>query len=358
MQMEKYLTYQIEELAADESFQQWMLKENKDAENFWDNFVQKYPEKQADIQAAQNLLRALTSNKQVEKYAKETQEAIAQFQASLSKQKQTPLKVHKNTDKRNTISFLSSMRRIAAGLLILLTLGTLAYFIIDNYFGSHTYQTTYGETQVITLPDGSKVTLNSNSILEFPKNWEKNANREVWLSGEAFFEVKKQENIEKQGLTKFIVHSANVDVEVLGTQFNVWNRKSQVAVVLNEGKVKLNIKDENKQVKTVDMLPNERVEVANAKGTFTKIQVKPQIYTSWQATKEFIFENTPLTRVAEKIEEVYGLRVKFQDKKMESETLTGTLSCKNEKLFFQVLSVALDVKIEKKGKEVVFSRKK
>jgi ferric-dicitrate binding protein FerR (iron transport regulator) len=355
--MEKYLTYLTEDFAADESFQRWVFKESKDADIFWENFLAKYPEKQAQIEEATALLRSLLPNKNAEKYAQETQEAIARLQTSLRKQKQPILTITRNTEKRKVFALSTQARRIAAGLLVLFTLSTLAYFLISNYLGNTTYQTAYGETQNLTLPDGSKVTLNSNSTLTFAKNWEQGKNREVWLNGEAFFEVEKQANAEKKGLVKFTVHSANVDVEVVGTQFNVWNRQNQVAVVLNEGKVKLNIKVENKPTQTVEMLPNEIVEVLADKQTFTKKKVKTELYTSWKA-QEFVFENTPLAEVASKIEEVYGLKVKFQDKKMAKETLTGVIPCKNEALFFEVLSTALDIKIEKRDKEVIFSRKR
>ncbi len=356
--MEKYLTYLTEDFAADESFQQWVFKENKEAEVFWGKFLEKYPEKQASIKEAITLLRSLVPNKHAEKYAQETQEAIARLQANLRNQKQTVLTVTRNTEKRKVLALSTQQaRRIAAGLLVLFTLSALVYFIISNYLGNTTYQTAYGEIQNLTLPDGSKVTLNSNSTLTFAKNWEKGRNREVWLKGEAFFEVEKRIDKERKGLVKFTVHSANVDVEVVGTQFNVWNRQNQVAVVLNEGKVKLNIKGENSEIQTVEMLPNEIVEVFADKQIFTKKKVKTELYTSWKA-QEFVFENTPLAEVALKIEEVYGLKVRFQDKQMAKETLTGIIPCKNETLFFDVLSTALDIKIERRNKEVIFSRKK
>src|SRR5690606_15777064 len=94
--------------------------------------------------------------------------------------------------------------------------------------------TGYGETRKINLPDGSLVVLNANSELKYESNWQQAPMREVWLQGEAFFEVVKTTE-EKQ----FIVHTGSLDVEVLGTQFNVHNRHQKVQVVLSSGKVKL-----------------------------------------------------------------------------------------------------------------------
>jgi ferric-dicitrate binding protein FerR (iron transport regulator) len=302
----------------------------------------------------------LVPNKQADQYAQETQAAVQLLQASLHAKKPIfHITKSENTSKTKPISFPVRLRQIAASLVILIAVSILAYSLINSYLTTVIYQTDYGKTQKITLPDGSIVTLNSNSSLRVPKSWEQGEAREVWLNGEAFFEVQKQENGEKQSLTKFTVHSANVDIEVLGTQFNVWNRKNHVAVVLNEGKVKLSIKGKNTPTQTVEMLPNDIVEVANNQVNFTKKQVKTRLYTSWKA-QEFVFENTSLADVAQKIEEVYGLKVTFQNKKMELETITGVIPCKSEQLFFDVLSTTLGMKIIKKeqSKEVMFSREK
>lgn len=357
--MEKYLTYKVEDFVADESFQRWVLGEDKAVASIWGQFVTQYPEKQSEINEAKRLLNALVPNKQAGKYVHETQAAITLFQANLQIQKPV-FEVAKNERpiKTKALTFPARLRRIAAGLVILFTLGALAYFLTNTYLANSTYETAYGQTQKINLPDGSVVTLNSNSHLRVPNTWEAGEAREVWLDGEAFFEVQKQKNGEKQGLIKFIVHSANVDVEVLGTQFNVWNRRNNVAVVLNEGRVKLNIKGKDTPTQIVEMLPNEMVEISDNQVSFTKKQIKTKLYTSWKA-QEFVFESTPLAEVAKKIEDVYGLKVTFQDTKMSSETITGVIPCKNEQLFFDVLSTTLDIKITKKekDKEVVFSRK-
>lgn len=85
------------------------------------------------------------------------------------------------------------------------------------------YATQYGEQRVVELPDHSVVSLNANSTLRFRNDWSQaNTLREVWLDGEAFFSVQKQEGA--AGPAKFIVHTNDLDVEVLGTRFNVSNR--------------------------------------------------------------------------------------------------------------------------------------
>jgi ferric-dicitrate binding protein FerR (iron transport regulator) len=350
--MDKYINYQAEDFAIDEFFQKWVSKEDQSATVFWEKFIASYPEKISEIQEAIHLLQSLKPSKSLQDYEKETNEAINRFQLSIQREKNLG---HKPSSFNH--SFSNNLRKIAASLLILSIIGFAGYLLYQNYFAFETYQTAFGETRKITLPDGSLVTLNSNSSLTLNNNWQDAEKREVWLSGEAFFSVKKVQSSQTSQKIKFVVHSENVDVEVLGTQFNVWSRQAKVAVVLNEGKIQLKIKNQSQNVQTVAMLPNERVEVQQNEFTFAKKQVNPELYTSWQA-QELTFDNTPLSQVAEKIEEIYGLKVKFQDAEMPHEVLTGVIPCKNEQHFFKILSVALNMKITKSNKkpEVIFSR--
>ena len=97
------------------------------------------------------------------------------------------------------------------------------------------YSTNFGQIQRLVLPDGSKVVLNANSTLRVPRFGFGETTREVYMTGEADFSITHTANHQK-----FIVHTAkNFDVEVLGTEFNVYARPRRSRVVLNKGKVKL-----------------------------------------------------------------------------------------------------------------------
>src|SRR5690606_8958967 len=112
-------------------------------------------------------------------------------------------------------------RRVAAVFVGATLMGLLYYFFMTAPSTVY-YATDFGEIQTITLPDGSKATLNGNSTLQISENWEES--REVWLDGEAFFEVKKiPEKSSQPGALrgkKFLVHTHHLAVEVLGTTFN------------------------------------------------------------------------------------------------------------------------------------------
>ncbi len=97
-----------------------------------------------------------------------------------------------------------------------------------------TYRTGAGETKNLLLADHSRVTLNANTSLKVSRNWFSGDRREVWLTGEAFFNIQKTPDRQR-----FTVHTATLTVEVLGTKFNVTDRRRKTRVVLQEGKVKV-----------------------------------------------------------------------------------------------------------------------
>ncbi len=157
--------------------------------------------------------------------------------------------------------------------------------------------TATGEQYEGELPDGSKVILNAVGELDYdPEAWSEQ--RELSLTGEAFFEVKKGET--------FAVETPYGRIEVLGTSFNVWARDSQLEVVCHSGKVKvINGANESEIVA-------EQKAVLNAAGGFdiTNLQLTPtpSWFRGWTAC-----EGWPLTRVLEELSRRYGIAVDWED---------------------------------------------
>ncbi len=127
-----------------------------------------------------------------------------------------------------------------------------------------------GEKSTLMLADGTKVVANSRTIIRYPKRFE-GKNREIYVRGEAFFDVAKDEE------HPFVVHSDDFLVKVLGTRFNVNNyNDSRSQVVLVQGAVELNTSNHER----VRMKPNELVSID--KGSFTeKRAVDTDEYTCW-----------------------------------------------------------------------------
>ena len=244
--------------------------------------------------------------------------------------------------------------RVAASFTGLLMMATITYYFLSDTDASlHT--TGYGETATIILPDRSVVTLNANSSLEYITHWGQQTPREVWLEGEAFFHVRKIEQNEVTTLpSRFVVHTSQVDVEVLGTQFNVNERHGRTTVVLNSGKVKLN--SHLSQDEELVMAPGEYVELSAANKQFIKRVVDPEIYSSWK-DKKLILDNTTLREIARIIEDYYGLEVMFEDAGVAEKALTGSIPTNDLDTFLTVLSASIDVQVKREGNTLMIKNK-
>lgn len=233
--------------------------------------------------------------------------------------------------------------KIAAVLLTILIAG-ISYVYVNNNLYSKVI-TEFGKTKSITLPDGSEINLNSNSIVRFKKHWKDNEDRIIRLEGEAFFKVAHRKNNQK-----FIVKTKELEVEVIGTSFNISSRKTKSFVVLQEGKIKLEVAGKNDFV----MKPGELVEYDFRKTTIKKKAVNPKIYSSWR-NKILTFQSSSLIEIAETIENNYGIKIIIEDKELLKERFTGTFPADEDiSLLLTMLSKTYQLDMVKRGDEVIF----
>ena len=241
--------------------------------------------------------------------------------------------------KRSMVNY--RMTGIAASVIFILCFG---FYLLRDQFIFEIHTTSYGMTKNILLADGSEVTLNANSTLKVPKDLATDLLREVWLDGEAFFSVAKRE-----GNIRFLVHTTNLDVEVLGTKFNVNNRRGKTEVVLSEGSVKLVSLDDTADA--VIMKPGEFVSLSGDDMAFKKKTVEPENFTAWQSNK-LVFEDTPLKTVVEKIEDYYGVEVEIVNEDVALKLLTGTLPNNDIGIVLRALETSHNHRIERAGNRI------
>ncbi len=219
------------------------------------------------------------------------------------------------------------------------------YFWMPAETAAVTYRTGERESKRIELADGSVVNLNAQSVLRL-SDFEKNDQpREVWLEGEAYFDVKKLPT-----QRAFIVHSGELDVEVLGTEFNVRKQKERTEVVLASGTVQLS----SVAMETVVMKPGELVAFSNVSKTFSKRDVNPEVYTAWKEGK-IVFENAMLPEIVEILTDRYGMEVEVE-KDSELGQFNGVFPADRPDVLLKALEKTYESKIEvRNGK--VFLRK-
>lgn len=177
------------------------------------------------------------------------------------------------------------------------------------------------EVRTVLLPDSSRVILNRSSTLAYSRSWD-HADREVWLEGEGFFEIK---HVANNG--RFRVHlSHDKAVEVLGTEFNVSERADKSYVVLKSGKVKLDLPDDADQ-DDIFLKPGDLVQVTAGKGhksIISRSVVEPETWYGWIYGK-WVLERTTLREILAKLEENYGARVQVRDKALLDKQVSGSL---------------------------------
>ena len=195
-----------------------------------------------------------------------------------------------------------------------------------TYFGKvqnqevvyNTLKVPYGKRFKLQLSDGTVVRLNSGTTLKYPEQFGLNAKRNVYLTGEAFFEVAKDKT------HPFIVHANHIEVEVLGTKFNVsaYPENPTVNSTLIEGSIKL-AEAENKS-NTVLIVPNQMATWQNNSKKITTKFVDTSIYSAW--TKgDIAFKDTPFSTIAKIIERTYDVKIINGNSDLARQSFTGSI---------------------------------
>ncbi|SDL33319.1 ferric-dicitrate binding protein FerR, regulates iron transport through sigma-19 [Catalinimonas alkaloidigena] len=245
---------------------------------------------------------------------------------------------------RPSVPTTSSARRFpyAAAAAIALLMAVAVGYGWLYYPSQEQYATAYGETRSFTLPDQSVVTLNANSTLRFAPSWEVGQAREVWLDGEAYFSVQKQSS--SSGAVKFVVHTPDLDVEVLGTQFNVAQRASKTQVVLEEGSIRVDLRADTSA--NILMQPGDLVEYSAESHQLTHKVVETSPYVVWKENK-LILNNKTIREIAELIQTTYGFTVEIQDSSIADLKLSGTIRSDNVDLILDALAITHGIEYRK-----------
>ncbi len=180
----------------------------------------------------------------------------------------------------------------------------------------------YGKRNCVILADGTKVWINSGSRLVYPVNFDREK-REVFLDGEAYFDVSKNPQ------RPFIVRTNKFNVQVLGTQFNVqsYDAEKTYNTVLIRGKVSLS-KNQRFFAKQIILVPNQMAVVAENGNRIDVHSVNARDYVSWvQGYVNFTDERTDL--LLKKISRYYNVKIDLSNCSTDSH-ISGKLDLKDD----------------------------
>lgn len=334
MNFKKHKRYSISDFIQDEDFIRWVKKPKKEDEVYWNTFLLSHSSKRQEIEEAKAIVEVIIKTPAHHKLSAEEKAEM------LSNMRQQVFK------KQNLKAPRISRRfwvLVAAAIILLFGVGTWTWVFPNKIAKKITVATTYSQQQSVKLPDGSLVKLNANSSLVFAEKWNDQDDRKVWLTGEAFFEVEKKAETNQ----KFQVITKDLTIEVLGTVFNVNSHQEATKVFLEEGMIKLNL---NGLKQTMLMEPGElAVYSKNEKKQPEKRKVLPTVHTSWKDGLQ-LFENTPLSAVVEKLEEIYGVTIQVKNKSNYEREISTGLPIENLNEALSILEATLKLKIQKKEK--------
>lgn len=282
--------------------------------------------------------------------------------------------------KKGRISKLSlSWQGLAAAVIGALLIGgasTIVFFnnqvgLFSNYEQYSIIESPRGSKTLVTLSDGSKVWLNAESRLRFNRTFNKN-NRDVYLEGEGYFVVSKNENL------NFRVHTSDIIIKAIGTEFNVkaYPEEGRIETTLVEGSVSISRNEPQRNAQTIVLKPNQKASflVSNPQpaidasnmdrkdnqlldsydvAQFAKAAPQParlviennintEVITSWKE-KRWVFERERMISLVAKLERQYDIDFIFLDPELKDFHLTGTLEEESLEQVLKALQLTLPI---------------
>lgn len=338
--MKNYIDFKLEDFVWDTYFRQWVLSPNREVNTFWENWLTENPSKKVLIEQAKQLVKALS----VEEEVIDDEELTSFIDKTIAKidiQTTSTTLIYKSFRfyKRHWMALAASIG-VIIGTWMLYHTSHETVHIQTNYayeavIENHSNElieviNDHENTLPVRLTDGSLVLLKKNSRVAYKKAF-LGINREVYLSGEAFFEVTK--NPKKP----FLVYANGLVTKVLGTSFIIkaYDKDKEVTVEVKTGKVSVfaqsdaHIKEKatNRELEGVVLSPNQRIVYAKEAVRLTKSLVEtPAIVKAENETIQFEFEDTPVSTVLKTIEKAYSIDIIFDEELLENCPLTASLT--------------------------------
>jgi len=212
--------------------------------------------------------------------------------------------------------------KYAAVLVLFIALPLAGYYYSEDYYSRNSMvsiKCKLGDRSNVVLPDGTSVWLNSGSEISYAGNFN-HKNRNIKLSGEAYFRVKRDI------FMPFNIKTEKLNVKVLGTSFDVkaFQDEDNVEVTVDNGKVNV-----SNGLLDFDLVKNHRVIYDKKRGVFRQKKVNDtKIFNSWKDGK-LMFKNESLSTLSRKIERWYNVNIHYEDADILEYRFTGTLDREN-----------------------------
>ncbi|QNK63638.1 DUF4974 domain-containing protein [Pedobacter sp. PAMC26386] len=357
----------VEELICNDSFQQYCLGMSLENHLIWEDWINTLPERAADVETARKMVNILAV-KQGSRLAQ-----VKALKDGFKQKEALSLLLNPIPETKAVIKVWSRFYKYAgfaaAAAIILVAL----YFIQQTYLPSKTTlsETTIAATifssgntsrKTVILTDGTVITLNKNSEIKLAENFNP-AQRELWLKGEAFFEVKHDAR------HPFTVHTRLNDIKVLGTSFNV-NAYPDAALIetsLIHGSVQVESKkypgykvllkpDQKLSFKETPADKNANLKKIFLVSSLGSKSVNHQPEEIKWVRNQMVIDNEPLSAIAEKLQKWYGIEIYIADSEVKDYRYSGTFENESVIKTLEALQIAYPFEFKAGQNKIIISK--
>ena len=333
--MKDFRLYDISDFVIDEDFIRWVHEQREEDNLFWSAWLQQHPDKHLVIASARRIVEAIQFQ-QSDLNGQEVELEVQRLLQTISTQQIIP-----EPETGKIISF--KWWYVAAALLFCITGGW--YFFFRNYNTQPYAYTNMVSTKqliehvntsenplVLTLPDGSHITLASKSRVSYAHTFgsadtaKNGVTRDVYLLGEAFFEVTRNPN------RPFRVFANEIVTKVLGTSFTIrsFEKDTTIQVTVRTGKVsvyKQAAAQASGKMSEIILTPNQQLVYERMGQTFQKVLLSnPAIITTTGNDRTLMYDEAPIDRIFSDLSKVYGISIVFDSDLLKKCTVTADLT--------------------------------
>jgi ferric-dicitrate binding protein FerR (iron transport regulator) len=320
-----YGHYTAQELVSSPYFLEWVRFPDDTNQAFWQSYLEAYPHKASAVEAAVAIARSLH---------------VVQDRPTPLQQREMWDEIYNNVGNNRVYARKSPFVYMARAAVAIGVIAGVSWLMFRPGKQQVSIASDFGEIKTLYLPDSTAVTLNGHSGITYNKAW---AKREVWIEGEAFF------NVRPDGEQQFDVHSNGVDVHVLGTSFNIRNRRGVTAVVLNTGKVMVAASDEKKLILSQ---PGDMARYDSQQKDLTHRKVPVAKVTGWQQHK-LQLDQTSVADFFGVLEDDWGYQVQTNDSTLLNKKISGEIELTDKAVLMDALAVILDARVTQQGSTII-----
>jgi hypothetical protein len=342
----------LEDFVFNSSFREWLLDNNSEHKLYWEKWIKDHPDKVQLLNYAKGIVYALTVN---HRQLSET-EIENEIKAIMKKTSSLPAAKGTRMDNPPENEHLTRVFKKLAMAATVIGIAILSVIYLEHRTPTQGQQvavdrkpTPNASSQVevnngsdtihlVRLPDGSNVRLYPKSTIVYSSN-SFGKKRELQLTGEAFFDVRKNSSL------PFVVYTKNLVTKVLGTTFYVkaYPLDNRASVSVRTGKVsvyrKENFSDKTTLANTLDgliVIPNQQVIYDVANNQLRKTIIEEPVVLVPDVPQTFVFNSTPLKEVFKTLQNAYGITIIYDESVINSCSLSASMG---EESFYEKLQL-------------------